>query len=264
MSENNSDLEKARKKLEMLDGGNQFGSGGFYDSENRLGGEQGGGLREGFKKRKLSFETDKDAESQTGSKISKNVDISQDEAKSFMEGYEQSNAYNVKTLKNKLRRNKVLITVLLILLIASLVTILIAYIFLNLDKTCKINIQGDSSAVCVVDGYEMKSFRVPSSIRGNRILKLDIDLKLKGNAKYNIKYKAICFQDEDVLANTQIYKPNEVVFEAGVNGYYQSIEPIVGGKTIDLCGGIIIDYHYEDSLNVKNFSMEFVIIVEKV
>ena len=152
----------------------------------------------------------------------------------------------------------------MILLIASLVTILIAYIFLNLDKTCKINIQGDSSAVCVVDGYEMKSFRVPSSIRGNRILKLDIDLKLKGNAKYNIKYKAICFQDQDVLANTQIYKPNEIMFEAGVNGYYQSIEPIVGGKTIDLCGGIIIDYHYEDSLNVKNFSMEFVIIVEKV
>ena len=147
---------------------------------------------------------------------------------------------------------------------ASLVTILIAYIFLNLDKTCNIVIHGDNSAVCVVDGYEIESFRVPSSIRGNRILKLDIDLKLKENETYNIRYKAICFQDQDVLANTQIYKPNEMMFEAGRNGYYESIEPVVGGRTIDLCGGIIIDYHYEDSLNVKNFSMEFVIVVEKV
>lgn len=264
MSENNSDLEKARKKLEMLDGGNQFGSGGFYDSANRLGSEQGGSLREGFKKRKLSFDQDGAKEKQTEGKISKNVDISKDEAKDFMAGFEQSNAHNVKTLKNKLRRNKVLITVLLIMLVVSLVTILIAYIFLNLDKTCNINIQGETSAVCVVDGYEIKSFRVPSSIRGNRILKLDIDLKLKESETYNIKYKAICFQDQDVLANTQIYKPNEMMFEAGRNGYYESIEPIAGGRTIDLCGGIIIDYHYEDSLNVKNFSMEFVIIIEKV
>ena len=265
MSNKESDLEKARKKLAMLDGGNQFGSGGFYDSSNGLYSEDDEELREGFKNRRLKHKHSDESIDDTSNKISRNVDISAEEAKIIIDEFETTKTSSAKSYKSKLRRNKVMISVLLILLIASLTTLIVAYIFLNLDKTCTISIQGDSKSVeCIVDGYAIKSFRVPARIRGNRILKLDIDLRLKDGGNYIIKYKPVCFQDDEELKNTQIYKPNDVLFQAGADGYYKCVEPIAGGKVIDLCEGVIIDYHYEDSLNVNNFSMDFVIVVEKI
>ena len=270
MSKNESDLERARKKLAMLDGGNQFGAGGFYDISNKSDTQRNINISDGFRRKTLKKDdgtlVDEDVDDEDDEDVlsSSLEDLDVVESKVLIDELEQSNANNARLIKSKLRRNKVLISVLLILLLVSLTTIIIAYIFLNLDKTCSINIVGDVSAECVVDGHTIKEFRVPSSIKGNRILKLDIDLKIKDTDMYYIKYKAVCYQDENVLANTLIYKPNETMFQAGEDGYYELIEPIIGGQTIDLCGGIIIDYHYEHSLNVNNFSMEFEIIIQKV
>ena len=264
MSENNSDLEKVRKKLALLDGGNQFGSGGFYDISNKTSSEGNMALRDSFRRRAANKKDQQQQEEVKESSISQNLDIDKEDAKMLIDDYEQTNAYNTRLIRGKLRRNKVIISVLLILLLVSLATIIVAYVFLNLDKTCYVNVVGDVSADCIVDGHSITSFRVPSSIKGNRVLKLDIDLKINEPGDYNIKYKAVCFQDEDVLANTQIYQPNEELFQAVGNGYYGLIAPVEGGKVIDLCGGVIIDYHYEESLNVNNFSMQFEIIIEKV
>ena len=66
------------------------------------------------------------------------------------------------------------------------------------------------------------------------------------------------------MKNTLVYEQNVQLFYEGGDGYYYSSAPIKGNQTIYLCGGIILDYEYEDSLNVYNFKLDFHVYFEKV
>lgn len=177
---------------------------------------------------------------------------------------EKLNESNIKSYRFKSKRNKVIIVVLSFLLILSILAVTILLTISKLKSNCYLYAYGNVDAVFVVNGQEMKKFRTPSNLQGNRILEVDIDVQINTYAQYNIRFIPMCYQKGMLLENTLIYEHNTDLFKYGGDGYYYSIAPIQGGQTIDLCGGIILDYDYQDTLNVDNFLLEFCVYFEKV
>ena len=66
------------------------------------------------------------------------------------------------------------------------------------------------------------------------------------------------------MKNVLIYEPNHDLFVEMLDGSYVTREPINGNQTITLCGGIILDYDYKDTLNVDNFRLFFHTYFEEV
>lgn len=169
---------------------------------------------------------------------------------------EQLNETNLKNFKARTRRNRVIIIVLTILLVITASTIGILLAISKLTNNSFLYIHGRVSATHVVDGYELNRFRTPTEIQGNRLLSIDLDLKIESSGNYNIRFTIDIFQDGEELDNTIIYEYNRTLFYAGNDGYYYSKNPIAGDQTIDLCEGVLIDYRYEHTLNIDNFRME--------
>lgn len=169
---------------------------------------------------------------------------------------EQLNETNLKNFKARTRRNRVIIIVLTILLVITASTIGILLAISKLTNNSFLYIHGRVSATHVVDGYELNRFRTPTEIQGNRLLSIDLDLKIESSGNYNIRFTIDIFQNGEELDNTIIYEYNRTLFYAGNDGYYYSKNPIAGDQTIDLCEGVLIDYRYEHTLNINNFRME--------
>jgi len=177
---------------------------------------------------------------------------------------EKLNEDNLKTYRYKSKRNKFVIAILSVLLAITIAIIVTYAVITKLKTNCNMILHGQVEAVYVVDGQTMNEFRAPSNLQGNRILKLDIGLKIKDGGMYNIKFKANVYKKGVLINNTLIYKHNTDLFYDGYDGYYYSLRPISGDQTIELCEGIILDYYYEESLNVDNFKLNFHTYITKV
>lgn len=177
---------------------------------------------------------------------------------------EKLNEENLKTFRFKNKREKVIIAVLSVLLIVAIVTIVSISLITRLKENCNFRIYGDVNAEFVINGEEMDEFRSPSNLQGNRIFEFDVDVKIKSGGYYYIKFIPLCYQKGVLMKNTLVYEQNINLFYEGGDGYYYSLSPIEGGQTIRLCSGVILDYDYEETLNVDNFKMDFCVYFEKV
>lgn len=177
---------------------------------------------------------------------------------------EKLNEENLKSYRFKSRRNRVVIILLSLLLIISIASIATYLAITRLKTNCNMHIHGEVKAVHLVDGKEMQEFRGPSNLQGNRVLRLDIDLKLEEGGTFNIKFKVECYQKGDLMENTLIYEPNLSLFAEDGDGIYYSKNPIGGNQVISLCDGIILDYFYEDTLHNDIFRMDFHTYIERI
>jgi len=181
----------------------------------------------------------------------------------LLDDLDRLNEENIKTFQTKSKRNKVVI-VLLAISIAVAITVLSVYLaIIRMEINCRLYVHG-ADAVYYVDGEQMSSFRAPSDTQGNRILRFELELKIEESGYFNIKFHPECFQAGVALKNTLIYDANIEMFEEMPDGSFQSRTPIQGNQTIRLCGGVILDYSYKDTLNVNNFRMEFHTNLQKV
>ena len=169
---------------------------------------------------------------------------------------EQLNEQNLRNFRARSKRNRAIIIVLTVLLVAVIITIGVLLGIAKVTNNCFLYISGDGKAVHVVDDNELSRFRTPGEITGNRLLEIDLDLKIESSGSYNVRFTIQLFKDGQELENTIIYEPNRTLFSAGNDGYYYSKSPISGQQTINLCEGVLIDYRYENILNVNNFRME--------
>ena len=180
-----------------------------------------------------------------------------------IEDLEKINEENIRNYQFRSKRNKVVIAVLSVLLVIAIAVVATYLIIERLRTNCFFHTHG-AEAVYVIDGMEVDKFRAPANLQGNRIYRLDINVKIESGGFYNIRFTARCFQNGTLLKNTLIYEHNTDLFVDGGDGYYYSKNPINGYQTIHLCGGIIIDYYYQETLNVNNFRLDFHTYLEKV
>lgn len=170
---------------------------------------------------------------------------------------------NFKMFHTKSKRNKVAIVILSILLVITLFAIGIYSFIASLEINCYMMVHG-AEAVCIVDGEEISKFRAPSNLQGNRVMELNIELRIDEPGRYKIKFIPECYQNGRLIDNTLIYNYNANLFYDGGDGYCYSKNEIQGRQTVSLCGGLILDYYYENTLNVNNFKLEFHVYLEKV
>ena len=114
-----------------------------------------------------------------------------------------------------------------------------------------------ASVTFIVDGEEMDKFRAPANLQGNRVLLLDINIRIEEAGEYDIYFEPKAFQKGVEMNNVLIYEHNTDLFRDGGDGCYYSRVKISGNQTIFLCGGIMLDNAYENSLNVDNFKLDF-------
>lgn len=177
---------------------------------------------------------------------------------------EKLNEENIKSYRFKSKRNKVVIVLLSVLLAIAIASIATYLAITRLETNCNMILHGSVDAQFIVDGQEMSSFRAPSNLQGNRVLALDIQIRIEEAGNFSIRFAPKCYQKGVLMQNTLIYDFNTDLFYEGGDGYYYSKMQIVGNQTIQLCKGIILDYEYEDSLNVDNFRFEFHTYIDKI
>ena len=194
----------------------------------------------------------KTTKTETTSKKSK----TDEKSKEALNDLERLNEENFRGFETKSKRNKVVIVLLVIAIISAIAVISVYLAITKLKTNCTMYVYG-ANASYVINGEELSEFRAPSNLRGNSIFEIDIDLKIESSGTYNIKFKPECYQNGNLIENTLIYEANLELFYEGVDGYYYSKAPIDGNQKIDLCGGIILDYNYKDTLTIENFQMKF-------
>ena len=175
-----------------------------------------------------------------------------DEFKSVKKNHEE----NVRTYLTKTKRNRMVIVALIIMILISISVLGIYSYITSLEINCHMIVHG-VNATYIVNGEEIDRFRAPSNLQGNRILELNIQIRIEDPGYYNIRFVPKCYQKNKLMQNSLIYLANSNLFVEGDNGYFYSERPIKGNQTISLCGGIILDYNYENTLNVNNFRLEF-------
>lgn len=176
---------------------------------------------------------------------------------------EKINEGNLQNVRYKSRRNKVIIILLSVFLIISIASVAVYVVITKLKTNCNMYVSG-ARASYVLNGMAINEFRAPSALEGNRILKVEIKLKIKEFGKFRIRYTPKCYKDGVELDNVLIYGCNFDLFYEGGDGYWYSNEPIKGNQTILLCRGIILDDSYDEKLNVNNFRLDFYTNLEKV
>ncbi len=181
---------------------------------------------------------------------------------------EQMNDENIKSYRFKSRRNRVVIITLVVLLLIAIASISIYLVVSKLETNCEFYAHG-AEASFIIDGDELTKFRAPSNLQGNARLEAEIELRIEEAGLYNIKFIAKCYQKGVLLENTLIYDKSDLFFEGALvydetDQYHYSKQPISGNQTIRLCGGVIFDYQYRDSLNINNFKMEFHVYLTKL
>lgn len=169
---------------------------------------------------------------------------------------EKLNEENIKSRGYRGRRNRVIIIVLSVLLALVIASIAIYLSMIKINYNCTLKIKGDVSAVYLVDGEELSEFKVPATIRGDRVLRLDTDVQINSGGAYMVSFIVEVYQGSLKLGGIQLTGVNTYLFELASDGVsYVSRDYIVGNQTISLFTGVAIDAEYENTLNSNNFKM---------
>lgn len=222
-----------------------------------------GTQKRGSASKKTPAKTPAKTTAKTTAKKSTTVKTKEDKAKELSD-LEKLNEENIKTYRFKSKRNRFLITLLSVLLAISIAIIVSYIVIIKLKANCNMHIHGDVEAHFIVNDIEMDEFRAPSNMQGNRIFQLEIEVDIESSGEYIIWFEPKAYQNGKLMENTLIYEHNNNLFYDNGDGTYHSIAPIKGNQTILLCGGVILDYEYEDSLNIDNFKLDFHVYFEKV
>jgi len=170
---------------------------------------------------------------------------------------EKLNEENIKSRGFRGRRNQFIIIILSILLAISIAVIAVIISVNKIENNCFLNVSGDASATYIVDGKEINAFRAPASIKGFRVLRLDVDLKIESEGSYNVEFEVEVYQGALLMGGIQLTGLNTNVFALAPDGVtYRSMMPISGNQVIQLFTGIAIDSEYENTLNDSNFKLE--------
>jgi len=176
---------------------------------------------------------------------------------------EKLNDENIKQFRFKSKRNKVVIVLLSIMLAISITAISVYFAITKLETNCNMIAHG-AAATFIVDNQEMDKFRAPANLQGNRVLILDIDIRIEEAGEFAIYFTPKAYQKGVEMDNVLIYEHNTDLFYDGGDGCYYSKNKIEGNQTISLCNGIILDNAYENTLNVDNFRLDFHVYFERV
>lgn len=169
-----------------------------------------------------------------------------------MEDLEVLNEQNIRQHRSRSRRNIVIISVLISLLVVAVAVIAIYAGFIRLKNNCFLHVHG-ASASYLVDGERLDEFRAPQGVRGNTVFAFDLDLEISGDREYNVRFKIDVFQSGKLLDNI-IVLIDQDHFTQSSDGYIYSDYKMSG--TIDLCSGVVLDIAYQNTLNIDNFKME--------
>lgn len=170
----------------------------------------------------------------------------------------RQNEEAIRNYHTKVKRNRVAIIILSVMLVLTVALLAIYIGAMSLETNCKMIIH-NANATYIIDGKETNRFRAPSNLQGNRILKMEIQLRIDDPGQYKIKFQPRCYIKNQLLDNTLVYIFNTELFRDGGDGYFYTKDDVYinGHEVVTLCEGIILDYQYESSLNVDNFRMEF-------
>lgn len=181
-----------------------------------------------------------------------------------MDDLETINENNLKKYRTRSMRNKFVIAVLAILLLASITTIIVILNIKRLQNNCVLNVRGNVDAEFIVDGKKLNKFRTPMGIQGNRVYMIDTDIKINSTGSFNVYFTIEAYRAGELMQNTFGYSINHDLFYQQDNGKYTCLAPISGGQTIDLFDGVVLDDAYADSLTTENFRLEVNIYFERV
>ena len=262
-----SDYNKYDKNDLPFDTYTDFPIQSFNYNENQKGDEKN--LKKKEKKLKREKKSHQDEQEQTNKtdKTSKPEPKFKERLRSTsydLDDLEELNEQNLKFYRKRSRRSRMIIITLVILLLAVIIGISLYLNMIYLQNNCFLYTHGDCDAVYIVDDQELKRFRTPNNLQGNRVLRADFDIKLESKGEFKVKFRVDVFQSGELIDNTLIDTLNRDLFYTGHDGYYYSKDPISGGQVIDLCDGIVIDVKYEYTLNVDNFKLEFHTYFERV
>lgn len=193
-------------------------------------------------------------------------EIEVEEEKPFDDGIDDLEKLNEETLQNfrfKHRRNRVIIVLLSIFLALSVAAVAIYMIIVKLQTNCNMYVYGANASYIINDRYT-DEFRAPAGIEGNRILKLDIKLKIRESGDFKIRFTPKCYKNGVRLDNILIFDCNFDLFYEGGDGYWYSYDTIKGRQTITLCAGVILDGEYDNNLTTDNFRLDFYTYLEEV
>lgn len=189
-----------------------------------------------------------------------------EEENSFDDGMDDLEKLNEETLQNfryKHRRNRVIIVLLSIFLALSIAAVAIYMVIVKLQTNCNMYVYG-ANASYIINGRYTDEFRAPAGIEGNRILKLDIKLKIRESGDFKIRFTPKCYKKGVRLDNILIFDCNFDLFYEGGDGYWYSYDTIEGRQTITLCAGVILDGDYDNNLTTDNFRLDFYTYLEEV
>ena len=174
------------------------------------------------------------------------------------------NEQSIKTRSFRGRRNGVVIVVLSLLLAISIAVIAVGIAMRKMEYSCKLIIEGDVSAHFLIDDKKMTEFKVPASIGGNKVLKMDTDLNITSSGLYYVEFIVNVYQGSVLLNDVQLTGINVHEFNISSSGKtYRSISPIEGDRRIDLFTGVAISKAYTQTLNINNFKMEVIATISK-
>ena len=178
----------------------------------------------------------------------------------FDDGMDDLEKLNEETLH---RRNRVIIVLLSIFLALSVAAVAIYMVIVKLQTNCNMYVYG-ANASYIINGRYTDEFRAPAGIEGNRILKLDIKLKIRESGDFKIRFTPKCYKKGVRLDNILIFDCNFDLFYEGGDGYWYSYDTIEGRQTITLCAGVILDGDYDNNLTTDNFRLDFYTYLEEV
>ena len=184
--------------------------------------------------------------------LEKNQKLSSQNFTKQKEILDDVNSKNIRQYRQGTRRNRLIIITLVILLIIAITVIIVYANVTRYDNNCFLYVKGGSASY-YINGKQMDEFRAPQNIQGNRTFEFNLDIDVGNNAR-NVKFTIKLYQSGKLLDNIILYDLDHDVFTKGNDGYYYSKTKL--SNRIDLCGGVVIDIAYEDSLNINNFKME--------
>ena len=189
-----------------------------------------------------------------------------EEEKPFDDGMDDLEKLNEETLQNfryKHKRNRVIIILLSVFLAISIAAIAVYMVIVKLQTNCNMYVYG-ANASYIINGRYTDEFRAPAGIEGNRILKLDIKLKIREGGNFKVRFTPKCYKKGVRLDNILIFDCNFDLFYEGGDGYWYSYDTIKGRQTISLCAGVILDGEYDNNLTTDNFRLDFYTYLEEV
>ena len=197
--------------------------------------------------------------------IEEEIEEFEDE-ESLDDGISDLEKLSEETLRNfryKHKRNRVIIFLLSCFLSLAIAAIAVYMIIVKLKTNCNMYVYG-ANATYIINGIYTDEFRAPAGIQGNRILKLDVKLKIRESGKFKIRFIPKCYKKGVRLDNVLVLDCNFDLFYEGGDGYYYSYSTIMGKQTITLCAGVILDGEYNNNLTTDNFRLDFYTYLDEI